>query len=363
MPLDVARAAIELVLSRDPTGLELSFFGGEPLLHVGWLEEVTELAQQRLAARSPEGAFVVHLNTNASLVDERVLRYVRSQRAINAFVSLDGPAEVHDRHRVDARGRGSYEEVREGLVKLADAGARVVVMGVVNPDTAGALGAVMKEFLGLPVVRAHLTCNLHRTWDGAALGALRQGMVDAMALWGDHFRAGHCFVLEPFTTKILTHLHGAIPCHRRCQLGAHELVVAPSGRIYPCGEMVGDDQNHDLAVGDVYSGLYQDKLSTLAAAKSRIEETCAPCALRARCASSCGCKHLALTGELGRVTEGLCNLEEAIIDAADALASTLYAEECRAFLRLFYETRWQVAAGPRLIRLRRGPEDTAPDDA
>ncbi len=353
MTQEIARAAVEFALRRDPSGLELGFFGGEPLLGMALIEELTDYSQRRLSECSPGATLVVHLNTNASLVDERVVRYVRGCPSINAFVSLDGPASVHDRHRRDAKNKGSYAATRQGLLKLADAGARMVAAAVINPDTAPELGAVVEEFATLPLVRAHITCNLRANWDEPALAGFRQGLSDATRVWAEHFRSGQQLVLEPFTTKILSHLHGAMPCFRRCQLGQHELVVAPSGHFYACGEMVGDDQDERLILGDVSSGMALDKLAAMAAQKNRIEVTCAPCALRERCSSSCGCKHLALTGNLGQVTDVFCDLEEAIIDAADRIAETLHAERCEAFLDLFYKKRWSMNTSPELMRLRR----------
>lgn len=358
MSREVAESAVRLALSRDPTGLELSFFGGEPLLHVRFMKEITAFAEVLLREKRPDAALVVHLNTNACLVTDAVESYVRSCPRINAFVSLDGPQTVHDRHRCDIRGQGSYEAVRDGLRRLHGAGAKVVALAVTNPDTVGELGAVVAEFLSLPLVRAHITPNLRATWDETAISSLKSGLLDAMAVWGAQFRAGKAFVLEPFTTKILSHLLGAMPCARRCQLAAHEIVVAPSGRLYPCGEMVGDDDDGCHVIGDVWAGVDEAALLRLRAQKDRVETLCADCAIRARCSSSCGCKQVALTGNLGELTDVFCDLEEAFIEAADTLAASLHGEGVGAFRSLFYETRWLSNAGTNLLRLGRRPSPT-----
>jgi uncharacterized protein len=87
-----------------------------------------------------------------------------------------------------------------------------------------------------------------------------------------------------------------------------------------------------------------------------VEETCAPCALRERCQSHCGCRHVALTGELGRINQALCEIEESFILAADEVARLLVAEGCPAFLDTYYRKRYLPAAGSTLTRLRR-PSD------
>lgn len=357
MSVSTAKRAIDLALARDSAGLELSFFGGEPLLQFDLVVQATNYAEQRLAGLGVTTKPYIHLNTNATLVDDRVATFVRSHLPMNAFVSLDGPAFVHDRHRLDAARTGSHARVRSGIQRLLDAGATVIPVAVVNPDTAEFLGDVAVELFGLPISRAHITCNLRADWDDTALEGLRRGLHDAARVWGDAFRAGRAVQFEPLTNKVLSHLHGAMPCARRCQLAARELVVAPSGRIYPCGELVGEDENQRFVVGDLEHGLDMPKLQLLRQAKERIEVTCESCAIRERCSSSCGCKHVALTGNYGEITDTLCETEAALIDAADSIAERLHAEGCEPFLRYFYDQRWTVHEQIGMVRLRRNAAD------
>jgi uncharacterized protein len=351
----VAERAIDLALARDPTGLGLAFFGGEPLLELELIEHATAYARQRLAELGPEPKLFVRLNTNATLVDERVAAFVEKNHPIIAYVSLDGPPRIHDRHRRDAAGRGSHAAVKEGIHRLAAAGAEIVPLAVVNPDTASSLGDAANELFSLPTAEAVLTCNLRVAWDEAALEGLREGLGAAALVWGQAFRAGRRVRFEPMTTKILSHLHAAMPCASRCQLGASELVVAPSGRLYPCGELVGEDEDDRFVIGDIAGGLSLGKLKSLREAKDRVESSCETCALRDRCSSACGCKHVALTGAMGQVTDTLCHIETAFIEAADGVAERLYAEKCEAFLEFFYRQPWKPNTVPGLAQLRRKP--------
>jgi uncharacterized protein len=354
MSRQTAERAIELALSRDPRELRLSFFGGEPLLNLDLVEHVTAYAKRRLAEVDSNAPFMVGLNTNATLVDERVVRFVSAYQTY-AYVSLDGPAVVHDKHRLTVTGSGSHESVRAGLLRLADAGVKVGAVAVLNPDTAHLGRDIAEELLNLPVSRANVVCNLRATWDDAALEALRAGLLDAMEPWKRAFRSGKSIQFEPFTSKVLTHLHAAMPCVSRCQLAAKDFTVAPSGRIYSCGERVGDDDDTTFCIGSLDGGLDEEKLRALRVQKEQIEIHCQSCDIRERCASSCGCKHVALTGTYGRVTSTLCDTEAAFIEAADALAESLYAEGCEAFLEFFYRKRWAPTSSNGFVPLRRKP--------
>jgi uncharacterized protein len=352
-----AERAIDFALARDPSALTLTFFGGEPLLRLSFIERATAYAKQRLKDSNPNAILTLHLNTNGTLVDDRVCEFVAAQPRVHAFVSLDGPAEIHDRHRVQATGGGSFAAAREGLFKLSRAGANVFALAVLNPDTAAATGDVVRELFSLPLARAHVTCNLRTTWSGAAIDDLRRGLAAAMDHWKQAFRSGKILHLEPLTTKILSHLHAAMPCGSRCQFALNELVVAPSGRLYSCSELVGDDEVPGFSVGDLDHGIDHEKVHHMRADRNRIETECGDCELHERCSSSCGCKHVALTGRFGAITDTLCNTEAAFIEAADDLAAELYAEGCDAFLEFFYRKQWAPTAPALYVPLRRKPMD------
>ena len=68
--------------------------------------------------------------------------------------------------------------------------------------------------------------------------------------------------------------------------------------------------------------------------------------------SHCGCRHWALTGELGQINATLCEIEESFIAAADHAASTLQAEGCPSFITTYYRRRYRPAPGASLTRLR-----------
>jgi uncharacterized protein len=348
-----AERAIDFALARDKSGLTLSFFGGEPTLHMDLLENATDYASRQLALANPHAKLIVHLNTNATRITSRVIDFIRSYPLVDSFVSLDGPAKVHDRHRLNVHGSGSHSEVVSGILRLHEAGSRIATVSVVTPETAQFLGETALELMSLPLERANVVCNLRANWDPRAISVLRQGLVDMARHWMDRFRAGTVFHLEPFTTHILSHLHGAMPCGARCQFGTKELVVAPSGRFYTCGELVGEDRDLSLCIGDLERGIDENQLLKLREQRSAIELTCEDCPLHTRCSSACGCKHVALTGNLGQITSTLCDTEAAFIVAADEAAEALYAEQCDSFLAFFYRKSWKIAAEPTFVKLRR----------
>ncbi|MGC4070617.1 MAG: radical SAM protein [Polyangiaceae bacterium] len=356
MSRETAKRAIDFALAQNPDTFSLSFFGGEPLLNPDTLEFAVHYTSEQLATLLPEVPWIVILSTNATLIDETLvdeLRRLPNAGGLRVHVSLDGPEQIHDAHRRTTNGQGSHAAVRRAITLLKEHRIPVLPVATINPDTAAHLGDITRELVSVAKRRALFSFNLRASWDASALADLRKGLRDACLFWAECFREGREVILEPLAGKILNHLHEVGACPGRCQMALDDIVVAPSGRIYPCGEMVGADSDVRLVIGDVWNGFDRDRVARLLAQKSRVEQTCGACGLRSRCDSACACRHLALTGTLGEITETLCELEEALVEAADTMAETLWAEQCGTFLHTFYRTQWQLLPGASLLRPRR----------
>lgn len=105
--------------------LEISWFGGEPLLA---FDVVTEISQHALAVANEEG-FTFHsgMTTNGYFLDrERFLKCLDSQ--INFFqISLDGQASEHNASRKLASGAGSFDQIWSNLLAMKQVQSDFVV--------------------------------------------------------------------------------------------------------------------------------------------------------------------------------------------------------------------------------------------
>ncbi len=360
MSRETATRAIDFALQRGPETFSLSFFGGEPLLNRGVLEHAVRYADSRLKQSCFGAPWLTILSTNATLVNDEVATWLRTLpdfTGLRAHVSLDGPAFVHDMHRMHVDAVGSWAKTRAGIAQLKNLGIPVLPVATLCPDTAEFAGEMVTELLEVASSRASISVNLRAHWTPRDFEKLRVGLGAAGRVWAESLRALHPIVLEPFAEKILSHNQGGA-CSSRCQMALGEIVVAPSGRLYPCGEMVGEDVELRYDIGDLEHGFDHRRIAQLLEEKARVEGVCADCDLRERCSSHCGCQHIALTGKLGTITDTLCQVEAAFVDAADAVAESLYAEGCEAFLQLFYETPWQLIPGATLLRSRQPRVDS-----
>jgi len=354
MPADVMKKGVDLGLSMRPRHIDLSLFGGEPLLHFDFVRELEAYIEAQMAALAgPKPTLRWLVNTNGTLFRDEILDWLSPPRLATVFVSLDGPRDVHDKYRLAPAGQGTYETILAGLERLRERQIAFQLVAVVNVETARRLGATVAELVELGATRVTLSTNFRDAWTDETIEGLRAGLDDAARVWIDLFRAGRQFPIDPLHTKILTHLKGGIPCPSRCLIAGKELCISPTGKIYACAQMVQDDRNDNLVIGTVDEGVDPRRVTALQSEKDRVETTCEPCALRDRCQSHCGCRHLALSGKLGEITATLCETEAAFIDAADRVAETLFAEQNPAFIDYYYNRPWTASAGGVLTQLRR----------
>ena len=111
----------------------LVFHGGEPLLFPK--RRFDALMQKLRAVAERTGCYIkCGVTTNAILVDDEWIALFKAHD-VDVSVSLDGPAEINDKYRVDFKGRGTLAQTLEGLDRLRAADLAPGLISVCNPGT------------------------------------------------------------------------------------------------------------------------------------------------------------------------------------------------------------------------------------
>lgn len=147
----------------------VSWQGGEPtLMGLDFFRRSIKLVEKY---RLPHQDIQYTIQTNGTRLDDEWARFFKQHRFL-VGLSLDGPGDLHDRHRVTKGGAGSFDQVLAGHARLARHGVDVNILCTVHSDNADHplriyrffrdnLGARHLQFI--PVVE--------RTTAGAADGA------------------------------------------------------------------------------------------------------------------------------------------------------------------------------------------------
>jgi uncharacterized protein len=104
--------------------LIIDFYGGEPLLSVDLIESISRKAKS--LAESMGAVYNFTLVTNGSLFTEKIAGKLVPLGLKSVKITLDGPAEIHDRCRPFKSGRGSFDTI----IRNIKAACNLVKVGI-----------------------------------------------------------------------------------------------------------------------------------------------------------------------------------------------------------------------------------------
>lgn len=109
-------------LRRDRIGrgqpVRLTFYGGEPLLSLDLIRSIS-LPLQTAAGEQGVG-FSFSLVTNGTLLNRACAEELVALGLSGAKITIDGPAELHNRSRPYVTGRGSYDAIVRNILDIYD---------------------------------------------------------------------------------------------------------------------------------------------------------------------------------------------------------------------------------------------------
>ncbi len=155
METGVVTAIKRLIAHRAPElrTLSVDWFGGEPLLAMDVIEQVSGLAQEMADAR-PELEYKSSITTNGVLLTSEYAQRLSAVGVRHLHVSLDGPDGIHDRTRMLRGGRGTFRRIEQNLLAIRDSDidTRIDLRVHVTPANVGSLDAfteqLVETFLG-----------------------------------------------------------------------------------------------------------------------------------------------------------------------------------------------------------------------
>jgi uncharacterized protein len=274
MPEAVMAQAIRDVASQGrPFHLQLT--GGEPTLVPESIEKALDLARDTGKCRS------LGIQTNTTCLTPDLLRLFKTHD-VQVGVSLDGPPAVHHQQR------GMAAETLRGLQMLESAGIPFRVTTVVTQANAAVLDRLVLTLagfgcvwgIGLDLLVGKGRAEAASGASPAAASTLEKGLSRMLAMLADVNRRRQM----PIHLREQDLIAGKtkkepVFCHA-CR--GESLAVDPDGRLYPCGQTLGDEA---FAAGTIWQPAY-DRLALLREFKP-LGVSCVDCDMAAVCPGDC----------------------------------------------------------------------------
>ncbi|HRQ42018.1 MAG TPA: radical SAM protein [Chloroflexota bacterium] len=294
MSLALARTAVDaylrLLTAVGERQANIHFFGGEPFFAADVVHFVVNYARRRAAS----AGMSVHFEaTTNGLYNSTRCQWI-ADHFHTVILSLDGPADVQNKHRPGANGQPLFEIVARSAKILSEGSAELILRACVTAVTVTRLPEIARwisaEFSPRAVCFESLTpstlsasARFHppdpwqfaRYFDQAAQILAAAGIHTVMST-------------ADTSTKQVTF----------CPVGQDALIVTPDGKVNACYllEEEWQQQGLDLRLGQLEVGGQQFNLDTTAVQQIRQLTAqpltrCAHCLCRYHCAGGCHVNH------------------------------------------------------------------------
>jgi uncharacterized protein len=301
MSIATALKSVDLLFaeSGDRDRVSLVFFGGEPLTNLPAIRATVDYAAAKSRSTGKQVQF--SLTTNATLVNEELADFFEEHR-FGISVSMDGPKEVHDRHRLTVGGRGTYDLVsKKARLLLARVKSRPVCARVTLTHGSNKVVEIfdhLRNDIGFPEVGIAPATSAKADQFGMdandrsaffqQITVLGERYVEA-AIRGEHlgFSNIHHMMLD-----LAQGNRKLVPCGA----GVGLLAVDMEGGLNLCHRFTGSAVP---TFGSLESGVDHARLDGfLAASQDRGARGCDTCRIRNLCSGGCYHENFTHTGDL-----------------------------------------------------------------
>ncbi len=244
MSIETATRVLQYLFDVRNNNVTLEFQGGEPLLNWPAVSFLTEHARKFNTLGKKLSVVLV---TNMLLMDDEKMRFL-ADHDVDVCTSLDGPADIHDKSRVDVAGQGTHAQVVEKVMRFSkDFGRRVHMLPTISRHSLAHPERIVDEYLRLgqgeialrPVNRIGYACG---NWEDIGYTAAEFNVFyDRAMAYIMKLNTSGSYISERIARTILTKVllkqdSGYVDMMNPCGAGRAVMSYAPDGGCYPSDE-------------------------------------------------------------------------------------------------------------------------------
>lgn len=339
MSNDIMEAAIRLAFERtlflNQRFLNITFFGGEPLLCMDAIRRGVEFAKNLAYERFGEDVLLgppttnttstkfrlrFAVNTNATLLDSEIIEYLKRER-FRIYLSLDGPEAHHNICRKQVGGEGSFKLIEPHIPVLTK--LDTVVLSVVTRENMRSLSEAVRWIQAQGFRNMTAAVDFDGKWTGEEFDVLAAEYVKLAEFWLELKRNKVPFYLGTIQDKLKFRLTGQRHRMSSCQVAEGIVACAANGNLFPCTRFITSKPDAPYILGRVFDDPEQIWSGPVARDIqdffNRDKEDCVGCALRFRChAHECACTSFYSTGSVHGVSPEVCTHERMLATICDS---------------------------------------------
>lgn len=339
MSSDIMEAAIRLAfertLSLNQRFLNITFFGGEPLLCMDAIHRGVEFAKNLAHERFGEDVLLgppttnttstkfrlrFAVNTNATLLNAEIINYLKCEK-FRIYLSLDGPEAHHNICRKQVGGEGSFKLIEPHIPVLTK--LDTVVLSVVTRENMHSLSEAVRWIQGQGFRNMTAAVDFDGKWTGEEFDVLAAEYEKLAEFWLEIKRKNVPFYLGTIQDKLKFRLTGQRHRTSSCQVAEGIVACAANGNLFPCTRFITSKPDAPYILGRVFDDPEQIWSGPVARDIqnffNRDKEDCKGCAIRFRChAHECACTSFYSTGSIHGVSPEVCTHERMLAAICDS---------------------------------------------
>lgn len=315
MSFDVGKKAIDFLLQQSGPirRVEVDFFGGEPLLNKKVVQQLVDYGERAAEKLGKQIHFT--LTTNGLLLDDEINRFILDKQ-LSVVLSMDGRPETHNFNRPLSDGLGSYSQVLPRVKKLVG----------LNPVSYYIRGTFSRHTLDFTSDYRHLAdLGFDSISLEPAVGTGKEFAIqesDLPQVLAEYEKLADLILEYRLAGREVSFFHFNLdlqkgPCLAKritgCGAGVEYLAVTPEGDLYPCHQLVGED---DFYMGNVANlQLNEDIRRKLAGSHMMDKPGCMQCWARNFCGGGCHANNYLSQGNLKQPNPVTCAMHRKRVEA------------------------------------------------
>ena len=276
MTAETAKRAVDYFLSRATRfeRVNWEFIGGEPLLEMDLISEITEYIKDKSKGHRWEKAHTFAMTTNGTLLgDEKVRAYLLKDKCQKSVgISLDGIKEIHDQNR-----DGSWDAVMANFAWWRAEFPWCTTKSTLNREALPYLFESVRYLasLGLEQIFINPVHEIGWTDDDARCYYDQLVKVADYLLDTGIYQSVH---VSPFNEACLKPGQEA---RGWCGCGTAMVMVDPQGSLYPCLRFY--TGSRQWPIGDIFNGIETDRMTPFYFCHNEKTAECIDCPVRGKC--------------------------------------------------------------------------------
>ena len=258
----------------DSKRLRIQWYGGEPLLALDFIRNVSE---KIIGMKDEISSFSAGMITNGYLLDEKTVLELKKLNVGHIQITLDGTRETHDRKRCLKNGKGTFDRILEnisfasGIIPLT---IRVNIDKENFYEMDDLLDILQKNNLKdkISIYASSVKPSEYATDNSCCMSESEYGK-NELILLEKIIKRGFQYAYEIFN-----------PLDSCAAVFDKYYIIDPHGSIYKCPMQIG---RADMSVGSIDKGLDYAKLSDWILYDPFQNEECHDCKVQPICKGGC----------------------------------------------------------------------------